>query len=215
MEITKVHHESGLGIYAPSVEVINDWKIAKEVSREMIEWMDKENGNFKGEHPKAFAMAHCQIVEHDHPYKLFVVDKELVVPPKLEKDSKQTLENVYFEAQAIFNAEVLEAPEKIKRKVPQRKVTKDPNNKLKVEVEMVMEEKEIDNILEVPEGCMSFNHRKAKNVKRFYKVKVRYDYFTKGLLGEKRKTFEGWVTGLKAHIIQHEVDHFNTKNIYF
>lgn len=216
MQITKTHHESGTGIYANSlpVKTKDEWRVAKEVAQEMIEWLNKENGTFKGEHSRAFAMAHCQVVDHDHPIKLFVVDSQLVLPEKLEKDSKQTIENSFFEAQAIFNAEILETPEKITRRVPKRNISTAKDGK--VEVSVSMEEKEISNRITVPEGCMSFDHRTAKNTERFYRVKVRYQYIGKGLLGgEKVKTFEGWVTSLKAHIIQHEVDHFNTKNIYF
>lgn len=217
MQIEKTRHDSGLGIYAISVpiETKDEWKHAKEVSREMEAWMDETNGNFAGEHPKAFAMAHCQVAPIEQPLKLFVVDKDLVVPKMLPKDSKQNLANTFFEAQSIFNAEVLEAPATIVRAVPQRKVTKDPKDKTKVEVEIVQVDKKISNIIEVPEGCMSFSHRKAKNVKRCYGIRVRYQYLKKGLLGERVATFEGWVEGLKAHILQHETDHFDTKNIFF
>jgi hypothetical protein len=217
MEITKTHHESGLGIYAKSlpVKTKEEWKQAKEVSREMQDWMNETNGKFKGEHPKAFAMAHCQVVEHDHPIRLFVVASDLVAPKFIPKDNKQTLENTFFEAQSIFNAEILEAPKTIVRGVPERKVTRDPKDKTKVEVEIVKIDKKISNVIEVPEGCMSFGHRKAKNVKRCYGIRVRYQYLKKGLFGEKVATFEGWVEGLKAHIFQHECDHFDTKNIFF
>ena len=72
-------------------------------------------------------------------------------------------------------------------------------------------ERKIDNKMIVPEGCMSFQYRKQRNTLRFCEIKVRYQYIGKlGLL----KTFEGTVTGLKAHIIQHEVDHANAKNIF-
>lgn len=216
MEITRPHHESGLGIYAKSVPVIKDWDTAEGIAKEMIEWMDTTNGNFKGEFKKAFAMAHAQVVDHDHPYKLFVVDKELVVPASKVPKGKQNHVNTFFEAQAIFNCEILEAPDKVTRKVPQRKVTRDPKNKLQATVEMVMEDKQISNVIEVPEGCMSFPHRSERNMKRCYTVKVRYQWVGKNLLGMRKvETFEGWVEGLKAHIIQHECEHFDGKNIHF
>lgn len=177
----------------------------------MLAWMDENNGHFAGQHEKAYAMAHCQVAPIEKPWQLFVVDKDLVEPEKRIKDSKHTLQNAYFEAQAIFNAEILETPHKVKKEVPQRKVTRDENDKTKVEVEMVMEEKEISNVIPVPEACMSFPHRKAKNMERFYEIKVRYQYLDKK---GKVKTFEGWVTSLKAHIIQHETDHFQGKNIF-
>ena len=216
MEITKNRHDSGLGIYAKSlpIKTRDEWKGAKDVSREMIEWLDKENGHFEGEHNKAFAVAHCQMVNHDHPIKLFTVVKELVAPKIIDPKGKQTLHNTFFEAQTIFNAEILEAPATIVRAVPERKVTRDPKNKTKVEVDIVQVDKKISNMIDVPEGCMSFSHRKAKNVKRCYGIRVRYQYLKKGLLGERVATFEGWVEGLKAHVLQHEALHFEGKNIF-
>lgn len=215
MEITKTHHESGTGIHALSSEVKTkkEWEAAEVVAEQMIEWLNENNGNFKGQHSNALAMAHCQVVEHDQPYKLFVVNKELVVPQKLDKDSKETLENTYFEAQAIFNAEVLETPEKITKLVPKRTIEKEEDGTARVHVSG--EEKELDNVITVPEGCMSFPNRKAKNCERFYKIKARYQYIGKNMFGKPtKKTFEGWVHGMKAHIIQHETEHFKGVNIF-
>ena len=122
--------------------------------------------------------------------------------------------NCFFESQAIFNAEILEAPKKIKRMVPKRKVSKP--DKGKVEVEIVQEEKELDNLINVPEACMSFPQRTKKNVDRYHTVKVRYQYLDKNLVGLTTvKTFEGWVEGLKAHVLQHECQHFDGKNMYY
>lgn len=217
MQIEKTKHDSGLGIYAQSVPIKtkDEWKAAKEIAREMEVWMNETNGNFKGEHPKAFGMAHCQVVDHDCPIKLFVLDKELVDPkaPVEGEKGSQTLTNVFFEAQSIFNAEILDAPAKILKAVPTREVGKQKDGKVDVQIKMV--EKKINNIIDVPEGCMSFGHRKARNVKRCYGIKVRYQYLKKGLFGERPATFEGWVEGLKAHVLQHECDHFDAKNIYF
>lgn len=214
MQVTKTDHKSGTGIYAKSIPVVKDLKQAKQVAQEMIDWLNAENGQFKGEHSSAFAMAHCQVVEHDMPYRIFVVAKDLVAPSKIEKNSKQTLENCFFEAQAIFNAEILEAQDTIMKEVPRRKVTPDAKNKHQVDVEVVMEKTSLNNLIEVPEGCMSFPHRKPKNMHRYHTIKVRYQYLKKGVLGEKLATFEGYVSGLKAHIIQHETDHFDGRNIY-
>lgn len=215
MQIEKTHHDSGLGIYAISqpVKTKAEWEVAKAVAREMVEWLDKENGHFKGEHPNALAMAHCQVAPVKMPWRLFVVNHELLVPEKLEKDAKQNLKNTFFEARAIFNCEILETPLKITRKVPKRHVEKTESGETQLTV--TYEDKEIDNIISVPEGCMSFDHRKAKNKDRYHTIKVKYQYVGKGLLGgEKIHTFEGEVSGLKAHVIQHEVDHFNAINMY-
>lgn len=213
MEITKNHHESGVGIYGISKPVSSrdDWKEATKVAKEMCEWLDKENGQFKGEFSRAFAIAHAQVCSLPEPWQLFVVDKEMVLPEKPEQG--RTIKNAYFEAQAIFNCQILEAPDKIIEKVPQRKITKGKDGKMEVGIEKI--DKEVSNKFTVKEGCMSFGHRKEKNVERKFRIKVRYQYHKKGLLGEKVETFEGEVTGLKAHIIQHECDHFAGKNIYF
>lgn len=217
MEITRPHHESGLGIYAPSrtVETKEDWKDARACAEEMIAWLNETNGSFKGEFPRAFAIGHCQVVEHDHPWKLFVVAREMVEgAPEVTKE--QSLVNSIFEGQAIFNAEILEAPDKITRKVPERVVTKDPNDIRKVSVEVQLKDKELDNTIRVKEGCMSFPLRSERNIDRKYRIKVRFQYLRKNLIGmTKVETFEGYVEGLKAHIFQHECDHFATKNIHF
>jgi len=217
MRITRPHHSSGCGIYAKSIPVEGKagWQYAKAEAARMIEWLDEKNGHFEGEFKKAFAIAHAQVVESTNPFQFFVVDKEMLPPAEVDPKSRQTLTNFYFEGQAIFNAEVLEAPDTIVRKVPQRKVTKDPKNPLKVEVSMDFVEKTVGNVIDVPEGCMSFPHRTERNMKRKYRIKVRYQYLKKGWLGQKVETFEGWVEGLKAHVIQHETDHFVGKNIHF
>lgn len=222
MQIVKTHHESGQGIYGNSRAVVSkeDWKEAKAIANEMTAWLDETNGNFKGEFSRAFAIAHAQVCDWLEPWKLFVVAKEMVneKPSEKTEDGKrnpQTLANYYFEGQAIFNAEILESPAKITRKVPERKVLKDEKDPTKVSVSVELVDKEISNIITVPEGCMSFSHRSEKNVERLYKVKVRYQYLHKGILGTSVKTFEGWVEGLKAHMFQHECDHFVGKNIYF
>ena len=210
-EINRPEKDSGLGIYAQSVTVKP--KQHKETANSMIEWFNEANGTFKGEFSKGFAIAHCQVANVPDPIKLFVVDKDLV-QKNVPEIKKQNNTNCFFEAQAIFNAEILEAPHKIKRMVPKRNISKP--DKGKVEVEIVQEEKELSNIINVPEACMSFQHRTTKNTDRFHTVKVRYQYLDKNLLGiEITKTFEGWVEGLKAHVLQHECQHFDGKNMYY
>ena len=216
MEITKTHHDSGTGIHTESIPVKTkeDFKVAQLIGDEMVEWLDKTNGSFDGQHKSALAIGHCQVVDHDHPWRMFVVDKDLLLPEKLDKDSKQNTMNSFFESRVIFNAEILEVPEKIEKEIPQRKVIKDPNNKLKVQVSVEIEKKEISNVITVPEACMRFPKRKEKNMDRYYQIKVRYQYHKKTALGVRVKTFTGWVSSLKAHILQHEIDHFNGVNIY-
>ena len=214
MEIVRPDKDSGLGIYAESIVVKP--KEHLDVAAEMIEWFDKANGSFKGEFARGFAIAHCQVANIKEPLKLIVLEKDLVKPdaPKTGGKGAQTLENVFFEAQTIWNAEILESPKKITRKVPKRTVSEPLNGKVDVDIEW--EDKELNNQITVPEACMSFQHRGSKNIKRYHTIKVRYQYIGKGLLGgAKVKTFEGWVKGLKAHVLQHECQHFEGKNMYY
>ena len=210
MEIIRPDKDSGVGIYAKSIAVKP--KEHRGIADEMINWFNAMNGHFTGEFSKGFAIAHCQVANIAEPLKLIVLDKELVNPTATH--GKQTLENVFFEAQTIWNAEILDAPKKITRKVPKRTVSKPFNGKVDVDIEW--EDKELDNRITVPEACMSFQHRTKKNIKRYHTIKVRYQYIAKNMLGiEVVKTFEGWVKGLKAHILQHECQHFDGKNMYY
>lgn len=211
MEIVRPDKDSGVGIYAKSVSVKP--KQYKSLADEMVEWFRATNGTFKGEFSRGFAIAHCQVANVPDPIKLFVVEDDLV-RKDVPEIKKQNNINCFFESNAIFNAEILEAPEKVKKMVPKRKVSKPENGQ--VEVEIVQEEKELSNIINVPEACMSFQHRSKKNMDRFHTIKVRYQYLDKNLLGiEVVRTFEGWVEGLKAHILQHECEHFDGKNMYY
>lgn len=211
MQLVKTHHESGRGIHAKSV-VVNPKEHLTE-AQEMVEWFEATNGNFAGENPRAYAIAHCQVSESETPMKLIVLDTQLV-KPDADKEGKMSLKNVYFESQCIWNAEILEKPRKVTIQAPQRKVTKgDKKGEVKVDIEMV--DREVDNVYSVMEGCMSYPHRKGKRMVRNHRIKVRYQYLTKTLGITHTKTFEGWVEGLKAHILQHEVDHFNGVTMYF
>lgn len=212
MELTRPKHDSGLGIYAKSIPVKSeaDRVRAKSEAEELIAWLDEHNGSFKGEHNNAYAIAHCQVRAVAEPLQMFVVAKELADIPKNKKE--QSFEDFHFEGRAILNAEILEAPKEIEKQVPKRTMVRDEEDPTQFHVETVMETKMVDNTITVPEACMSFNHRKAKNIDRYHTVRVRYEYVTdRG----KTKTFEGWVKGLKAHILQHETEHFQGQNIFY
>ena len=211
MQLVKTHHESGRGIHAKSVEV--NPKDHIPVAQEMVEWFDATNGHFQGENERAYAIAHCQVTDSETPLKLIVLDKQLV-KPDAEKEGKMSLKNVYFEAQTIWNAEILEKPRKVTIPVPERKVEKG-EKKGEVKVDIVMNDREVENTYSVMEGCMSYPHRRGKRMVRAHRIKVRYQYLTKTLGITHVKTFEGWVEGLKAHILQHECDHFEGKTMYF
>lgn len=213
MQIEKTAPDSGLGIYAMSREVKDrhDWRLAISEAHAMIAWLNEVNGSFSGTHSLAYAMAHCQVAPIESPLRLFVVDKSLV-EGNSSPEGNQTLENTFFEGQAIFNAEILDAPENITKDVPRRVAVRDPDDASKVSVQVIVEPRTLENLISVPEACMSFPHKKAKNMMRYYEIKVRYDYMdSKGRI----KSFKGIVKGLKAHILQHETDHFQAKNIFY
>ncbi len=57
------------------------------------------------------------------------------------------------------------------------------------------------------EQCLSYPFRGKKKLKRFYKIKVEF-------WDHKMKKYTEEVTGLRAAVFQHEIDHFNGKTIY-
>lgn len=207
MRLEKPPHTSKLGIYAKAVDAKPKQHIA--LVEAMVKWMDENNGNFKGYYASGFAIAHQQVAAVEQPLKMFVVAKELLINDKATEDQKVSF---YFPARAIFNAEILDIPAKTIKKIPKRTVKKVDN---KAEVSVHMEDHEVMNEVEMKEACMSFPFRHEKYVMRGYRVKVRYQYLGKGLFNrDKVITVTEWVEGLKAHIFQHECDHFKGKNIY-
>ena len=96
MEIVRPDKDSGLGIYAVSIAVKPKQHLG--IAAEMIEWFNKENGNFKGEFSRGFAIAHCQVANIAEPLKLIVLDKDLVSTKAKKTGDKgeQTFENVFF-----------------------------------------------------------------------------------------------------------------------
>ena len=201
-ELKHFKHTEGKGIYALSkpASVRRDAQLAAD----MAAWLADQNGKFGGEFAHAYAIGHCQVA--DEPVQLFVV-----APPMLGKgDGKHTQKNFYFPAAAIFNARILEAPGQIEKVVPNRVIYKNPETK-RDEMRIEPQKRMISNKAPMAEGCMSFPNRTEKNVERFFRIKVRYWYNWHGI--PMRRT--EWVEGLKAHIFQHEIDHFNGKNIFF
>lgn len=63
----------------------------------------------------------------------------------------------------------------------------------------------------IDEGCMSFPFRSPKKMKRYFKIRVKYNTPVGGLL----RVWEEDCEGLKAHIFQHECDHAQGRNIFF
>jgi peptide deformylase len=60
---------------------------------------------------------------------------------------------------------------------------------------------------------MSFPDKKDKLVKRYYRIKVKYQIVILG--GLFLKTKKEILEGLKAHVFQHEYDHAQGKNIFY
>ena len=205
MQLIEPKRDDTWGIHAKSKHV-NRIKENLAVAEEMIAWMDENNGKFEGYYPSGFAIAHCQVAEE--PLKLFVVAKEMV----REEGEGMTKLSFIFPARAIWNAEILDAPVKVTRKMPKREV-KYENHQAHVHVSL--EDKEVMNTYMVKEACMSFPWRKEKNMERNFRIKVRYQIVEKGMFNrDKVTTVTEWVEGLKAHIFQHEVQHFNGEEIY-
>lgn len=205
MQLIKPKRDEKWGIHAVS-EHVADPREHMDTANEMIAWMDENNGKFEGYYASGFAIAHCQVAEK--PLKLFVVAKELV----REEGEGATKLSFIFPARAIWNAEIISAPVKVTRKMPKREVKYENHQ---AHVEMSLEEKEVMNLYMVKEACMSFPYRNEKNVERYFRIKVKYQIVEKGLFNrDKITTVTEWVEGLKAHIFQHEIQHFKGEEIY-
>ena len=208
-------YKSGRGIYAKSRPVQFDFReggfngLRDKISlaKRMVKWLNDNNGHFKAPYITAYAVSHCQVSEN--PYAFFVVNKELINEMKLFDTRARSRKNFYFASQAIFNARILVATDKIKGKVPKREVCK--NSEGKIDSRLVYEDGLVPNTIMVPDCCMSFPDKKPKNVEVDYRIKVRYQI--PAWYGLKTKT--EWVEGLKAHIFQHEINHAHCKNIYY
>lgn len=204
-EIATHHdHTVAKGIYAKSKKV-KSYRQVKDISERLVKWLNTNNGRF-GLLARAYAISHCQVA--DEPFDMFVVAQEMVGTKK-SVDGKNTYKNYFFPAQMIYNAKILEAPEKMEANIPRREMVKEGHKV--VGSKIVVEKGTVSNIIEVPDACMSFPLRKQKNTKRYYRLKVQYQ--VKGWFGLRTKT--EWVEGLKSHIFQHEIDHANGLNIYF
>ena len=206
MELIFPDHKSGKGIYSKSKKAHPRQLVA--LADEMAAWLDAKNGTFRGSFSRAYAVSHSQIAHE--PYNMFVVAKEMTEAPE-KGDRKHTQRNFYFPARVIFNPQILEAEKTITRSVPVRKLAKNG------EMTVVPELKEIDNVLRVPEGCMSFPHRSERKMDRYFRIKVRYQFLQPipFIGGNIVRTRSEWVEGLKSHMFQHEVEHACGKNIHF
>ena len=206
---TKHDPKSLLGIYAVS-EHVKPFSEAVNKAMRLVKWYNEYISNPKNSQVDAWSLSDCQVSLK--PNQVFIVHKELYKEYGLffGKETKtNNRNNYYFPKQAIFNAEILEAPEKIEAMVPKRKINKDAQGNVKEEI--VRELTMTPNEMFVPESCSSFPMKKEKNMKRFFRIKVRYQI--KSWYGFR--TVTEWVYGLKSHIFQHEIQHAKGNNIYY
>lgn len=201
-------HDSKKGVYGTSKAVgWGNWRKAARIGKEMYTWLKEKNGAFEGNFKSAFAISHCQ-VEADEPLQLFVLSPEMV--SRWRKGGRVNSTNYYFPAPVIANMQILEKPETIMVRKPKRDVKMVERGK--AEVTMTYQNVKESNIYAPDEGCMSFPNRTKKSVKRFYRIHVKYWYLSRMGIWLPRTE---WVEGLKAHIIQHEVEHAQGKNMYY
>lgn len=190
----KILQNKDLGHQVSREATTNDIATAQSV----LEFFNKNNGNFEGNLKTAFALSHNQVESND-PTRFFVVATDLVEKPeKKEDDDTRTDANWYFEDQLIFNPQIIEALPVFLNEV------ENPDTGVKKSVAA-------SNIFRPMDACMSYPYRKPKKVDRFLKITVKYQVAIDGNLVDREEQVEG----LKAHIFQHEVDHHNGIDIHF
>lgn len=110
-------------------------------------------------------------------------------------NSKIVKEWKAFPHRVIINPKIISVPAKAEVLDDQGKVAK------------------IRNEMFIEEACMWFPHRRPKKLRRYYQIRVQYQIpFFFGLF---LRTITEDCDRLKAHILQHNIDHINGKNIYF
>jgi hypothetical protein len=202
----KVSLRVGANLSKQPGERINNYSEIEEKAQSLIAFLDDRNGKFIGIHQGAYALSDCQVQYDDVKYKpsnFFVVADNMVGHEGI------------FESRIIINPELLETPAFVEKEIPTKKTVKDGD---KVKIVLDAEKKKLSNRLRLQEACISFPHRQAKNMNRFYRIKVRYQIPVTGVLSlfglRKLKTIETYVEALKAHIFQHEIMHAAGQNIY-
>jgi len=197
-ELIKLHNKTSRNV--------KKWSEIAKTAKAMVKWLDDTNGEFKGQHNSAYAVHHTQVSEE--PYNFFVVAEQMCQKPDEKKNI--TEENYVFPARIIINPKVVKKEKVLMSKEP-NKIKKIDEETGKEYVDIEWKDKEVKNKITVKEGCMSFPHRKSKNVQRYYRVTVRYQIKTLIGLKEVEETIEG----VKAHIFQHECDHAKGNNIFY
>ena len=205
----KHDNQSNKGIYAVS-EPVSAFSEAVKRSLRELKWFDDNMSAVNGKQVDAWSLSDCQVTLK--PSKFFIVHEELFGRYGLlsrNENKQKNRENFYFPSRIIYNAEILEAPEKIETIIPKRNISKSKEGEVITEIKQ--ETRMTSNEIYIPEACSSFPMKRQKNITRFYKIKVRYQI--KSWYGFR--TITEWVYGLKSHIFQHEVQHSKGENIYY
>ncbi len=202
MELIPTAHDSGKGIHARSKPAT--FSQARKIGPEIATWLAAQNGKFTGEHKSAFAIAHCQVCGDENPLNLFAVAPEMVG----NGTGRTNTVNFYFPSAVIFNAVLLKAPDQITVWTPHR--VKDKESQGIATYRLTSLKMKANNKKWLEGGCMSYPAKKSRKMERYFRIRVRYWFLWHGI--PLRRT--EWVEGLKAHIFQHEFDHFNAYPIY-
>lgn len=180
---------------------VKSYEEIAEIIPEFIDFVNVNNGKFKGNYSTGYAFAHPQVSKD--PLQLIIIAKEWTEEHAPANMKKAEL----FKSQVIVNPKILSIPEKT---IQKRKIL-DPLTQKEV-----VKDVPVTNQIRLKEGCMSFPHKVAKNVDRAFEVRVEYQIPVTGFFGGmKLKRVRETVKGLKAHIFQHECDHMAGRNIFY
>ena len=214
---TKHDPESDIGIYAESKKVktglfstLFGKNEGTKHAQSVLKWFNDRKDKANGKEVDAWSLSDCQV--NEKPYKFFLVHKEFVKNYAIDQRDLSTRNktNFWFPSQIIYNAEILESPEKVEKLISTRELV-DPTDKKNLETKIIHKEQFIPNVIDVYESCSSFPYKKAKRIQRYYRIKVRYQI--KKWYGFK--TITEWVEGVKAHTFQHEIQHSTGRNIFY
>lgn len=214
---TKHDPESDIGIYAESKKVktgLFSTIIGKNEgvkhAQIVLKWFNSGNILPNGKEVDTWSLSDCQV--NKEPYAFFLVNKEFVKKHAIDQRDlpSRNKKNFWFPSQIIYNAEILNKPEEIKKEVSVRELV-DPNDRKNLKTKISREERLVPNTIDVFESCSSFPYKKAKRVKRYYKIKVRYQIKT----WYGFRTITEWVEGVKSHTFQHEIQHSAGRNIFY
>jgi peptide deformylase len=189
----------GIELSRQPARTVKSWFKIKKEALELMTLLDDKQGKFPGTFASCYALHHAQV--NKDPFNFFILARNIHGKQKHQ-----------FLNRLILNPEILESDEKIVVEIPIKDFKKNPNDP-KIDVGIKFTRQVINNIIEVKEGCMSFPDKKDKLVKRYYRIKVKYQIVILG--GLFLKTKKEILEGLKAHVFQHEYDHAQGKNIFY